>query len=547
MEILFRNTIKLNLTTLNTRLCLAFLIGFSFSYYSNGRELKERVILTDSQDSLYLKSYNISFDRNGNYCIVIEKEGQDYFVTNNDTIGGFRYVGSRSGVYGTIITSSSPSNLDDNFFYYKNSKGTKIYGPAIGRIHSYQTSNTRENIALNSAYKDSVYYYINNELVNRVHNEQVEKFYITNSDWVSFSPNGNVIYFLNKESIFKLFVNEKLIDSSKFRFTQLAINNTGNFIFAKGEEPEHPMNDYNYKFYINTIDTNLGYVRTVWDYELKDDGAYYYSGDDNGPDYIAINDKLHRNIETVSNINLIDKNTYLYTFEENGKSKINVNGRIYSHDFEEVFYPSLDKNGNFAFFGMRDYYLYKYVSGQEITKPLSEFGVRATPLYMSPKGESIHYFKTDDSIYLYRDENLVFKQSLKTSDFITKEYNEFLPYNYIRGKTEGMNSLFYLEYNQDGYLVYNGNFSNPLTPIKNRNYSKEKKNGAVVIGELNDNGFFAIQKTGERKFLLIINNEIYKEINGIDYIVRDSFFFEENRLIFYAVKNYSFYQYTMEL
>lgn len=543
MEILFRNTIKLNL---NTRLCLALLIGFSFCYYSNGQELKERVILTDSQDSLYLKSYNISFDRNGNYCIVIDKEGHDYFVTSNDTLGGFRFIGSTSGIGGGMTYSKSDLNSNNDYFYYKNSKGTKVYGPAVGKVIRFETSNSKENIAMVTTFNDSVYYYVNGDLVLK-RKKEPGKSYVFERDWVAFSESSNSIYSLKPDSITYLYVNDRIIDSTKYRYSKLAINNDSNYIYAKYEEPEVPIRNSNYVFHLHTIDTTLSSVKRVSDSELKTNGAYYFSCWYKESSYIAINDKLHMNIETVSNINLIDKNTYLYTFEENGKSKINVNGRIYSHDFEEIFYPNLDKNGNFAFFGMRDYYLYKFVNGQEITKPLSQFGVRATPLYISPRGESIHYFKTDDSIYLYRDENLVFKQSLMTSDFITKQYDEFLPYNYTRGKTDGMNSLFYLEYNQVGYFIYNGNFSIPLTPVKNSNYSKEKKNGAIAIGELNENGFFAIQKIGESKFLLIINNEIYKEINEIDYIVLDSFFFEENRLIFYAVKNYSFYQYTMEL
>jgi len=44
----------------------------------------------------------ISFDRQGNYCFVIEKGDQDYFVTNKDTIGGFKFIGSTYGNGGEI-------------------------------------------------------------------------------------------------------------------------------------------------------------------------------------------------------------------------------------------------------------------------------------------------------------------------------------------------------------------------------------------------------------------------------------------------------------
>jgi hypothetical protein len=327
----------------------------------------------------------------------------------------------------------------------------------------------------------------------------------------------------------------------------LAINNNGTYIFAKGKRPEKPIGKYNYMFFIHSMDTVLGYVRTVWNYELKENGAYYYSGDDNGPYYIAINDKLHKNIKPVSNITLIDKETFLYSFGEKGKSKINVNGEIYSHDFDEIFYPNLDTEGNFAFYGMKNYYLHKFVNGKEEKEPISKYGVRATPLYISPKGESIHYFKTDDSIYLYQDEKLIFNPIPKNSNFLIEQHKEVLTYNFVRGKTENGNSLFYLEYDEQGYFVFNGTFSKPFLPIQERNYSKDKEQGTVVAGEFNDDGFFAIQKVGKGKYLIVVNNQIYKELDDVDYILPDSYFFDGKSLIFYGVKKRSFYQFTMSL
>lgn len=527
-----------NLTTILT--------GFLSCLAVNGQTLTERLILTDSKDSLYLKSDKISFDRQGNYCFVIEKGDQEYFVTNKDTIGGFKFIGSTYGNGGEINHTSSYSDPKDKPFYYKNAKGTKVFGTAIGKIENYQTSNTNENIALITTLKDSVYYYINGNLLLRKYKDP-KKYYNVEDDWVSFSENGNTIYSLKLDTINYLYVNEKVIDSSKFSYTQLAINNNGTYIFAKGKRPEKPIEKYNYMFFVHSMNTILGYVRTVWDYELKENGAYYYSGDDNGPYYIAINDKLHKNIKSVSNITLIDKETFLYSFDEKGKSKINVSSKIHSHDFDEIFYPTLDTEGNFAFYGMKNYYLYKFVNGEKEKEPISKYGVRATPLYISPKGESIHYFKTDDSIYLFQDEKLIFNPIPKNSNFLIKPHKEVLPYNFVRGKTENGNSLFYIEYDNQGYFVFNGKLSKPLLPVKKRNYSKDKEQGSIVAGKFNDNGFFAIQKVGDGKFLIFVNNKIYKEINDVDHIVSHSYFFDGKDLIFYAVKNYSFYQFKLSL
>lgn len=526
---------------------LNILIGLLTCLTVNGQTITERLILTDNKDSLYLNSSKISFDRQGNYCFVIKKNGQEFFVTNKDTIGGFKFIGSTYGNGGEINYTSSYSDPKDKPFYYKNAKGTKVYGTAIGKIESYQTSNTKENIAITTTLNDSVYNYINDKLVSKSHKEQVEKFYISERDWVAFSENGNVIYFLKQDSLYKLFVNDKLIDSSKFRYNQLAINNSGTYIFAKGKRPDQPIGKYNYMFFVHSMDTILGYVRTVWDYELKENGAYYYSGDDNGPYYIAINDKLHKDIKPVSHITLIDKKNYLYSFGEKGKNKINVNGEIYSHQFDEIFFPSLDRSGNFAFFGMKDYYLFKFVKGEKSKEPLTKHGVRATPLYISPKGESIHYFKTDDSIYLYQDEKLIFNPIPKNSNFLIEPHKEVLPYNFVRGKTENGNSLFYLEYDNQGYFVFNGNFSKPLLPIKERNFSKDKEQGTIVAGAFKDNGFFAIQRVGKGEFLIVVNNQVYKELDNVDYILSDSYFFDGKSLTFYGVKKGSFYQFNINL
>lgn len=520
---------------------LNILIGLFSCLTLTGQTLTERLILTDNKDSLYLNSNKISFDSQGNYCFEIKKNEHDFFVTNKDTIGGFKFIGSTYGNNGEISYSYSYSDPKDKPFYYKNAKGTKVYGTAVGKIENYQTSNTKENIAITTLLNDSVYYYVNGKLICKNHKE--ESSY--NVGVFSFSENGNVIYSLKHNGLFNLYVNERFIESSEFAYTQLAINDSGDFIFARGKRPEQPIGKYDYMFFIHSMDTVLGYVRTVWNYELKGNGAYYYSGDDNGPYYIAINDKLHKNIESVSNIILIDKKTFLYTFEENGKNKINVNGNIYVHEFDKIFFPSLDKNGNWAFYGMKDYYLYKFVNGQKNTEPLTKYGARATPLYISPNGASLHYFKTDDSIYLYQDEKLIFNPISVNSNFSVKTYKDVLPHNFAPGETENGNSLFYLEYEKQGYFVFNGIFSKPLLPVEDRSYSKENLKGAIVAGAFDDNVFFAIQKIDKKKFLIILNNQVYKEFDDVDCIIPDSYFFDGKNLTFYGVKNQSFYQFNL--
>lgn len=534
-----------NDTTLRNLAIILF--GLLTSLTTYGQTISERLIITDTKDSLYLNSSKKTFDRNGNYCFVIKQNDKEYFVTPNDKIGGFKFIGSTYGNSGEINYTNSYSDPKDKPWYYKNAKGTKVYGTAIGKLESYKTSNTKENIAITTTLKDSVYNYINGKLVSKIHIDKADKFYISNDDWCAFSENGNVIYFLKQDNLYFLYLNGKQIDSSKDRYNQLAINDNGAYIFAKGKKPEQKIGKYDYMFFVHSMDTVLGYVRTVWDYELKENGAYYYSGDDNGPYYIAINDKLHKDIKPVSNITLIDRNNFIYTYGEEGKTKINVSDKTYTYDFEEIFYPTLDREGNFAFYGLKDYYLFKYVNGTKEEKAISKYGVRPTPLYISPKGESIHYFKTDDSIYIYQDDKLLFKPISKKSNFQVLSHKEILPNNFVRGKSESGNSLFYVEFDSTGYLVFNGIFSNPMIPAKESSYSETKTIGEIVAGEFSDNGFFAIQKTGSSKYLINVNNKIFKELENVDVLFKDNCFFNGKELIFYGVKGLSFYQFKLTI
>ena len=514
---------------------------------TNGQTITKRLILTDTKDSLYLKSSNKAFDRNGNYCFIINQNGKDYFYTGTDKIGGFSFIGSTYGNSGEINYTNSFSDPEDKPWYYRNAKGTKIYGTAIGKLECYTTSNTKENMAITTTFNDFVYYYINGKLVSKINIEKSDKFYISDGDWCAFSENGNVIYFLKHDSLYFLYVNGTKVDSSNSRYNQLAINDNGVYIFAIGKSPEEKIEKYDYMFYIHSMDTILGYVRTVWDFELKSNGAYYYSGDDSGPYYIAINDKLYKGIKPVSNITLIDKNSFLYSFKEQGESKLNVNGKIYTYDFDKIFYPTLDKEGNFAFLGLKDYYLYKFVNGKKEENQISKYSVRPTPLYISPKGESLHYFRTDDSIYLYRDDKLIFRPISKNANFQVIPYKEILPYTFVRGKSKNGNSLFYVEYDSSGYFVFNGVFSNPMIPVKESSSSETTVNGEIIAGEFGDKGFFSIQKISNSKYLINVNNKTYKEIDDIDLILSESFFFDDRELIFYGVKGLSFYQLRLTL
>ena len=100
----------------------------------NGQTITERLILSDNKDSLYLNSSVISFDRQGNYCFVIKKNEQEFFVTNKDTFGGFKLIGSTYGKYGKINYTNSYSDPIDKPFTTKMQKEQKFMEHQLAKL-----------------------------------------------------------------------------------------------------------------------------------------------------------------------------------------------------------------------------------------------------------------------------------------------------------------------------------------------------------------------------------------------------------------------------
>jgi hypothetical protein len=224
-----------------------------------------------------------------------------------------------------------------------------------------------------------------------------------------------------------------------------------------------------------------------------------------------------------------------------------VNGKNYIVPFSDFFYPILDKQGNFAFYGIQDYYLYKFVNGTLDTKPITKYGVRPIPLYISPEGKTLVYFNTDDSIYIYQDEKLLFPAFNTSVHFNVQSYDKVLPCDFEMGRAENGNSLLYLEIDTVGYFVFNGQFSKPMVTVYGNSYIRENEIGEIVTGKFNDYGFFAIQKTGDDKFLININNSYYQEITGVQKILNWGYYFDGNECVFYGIKGLSYYQFKITI
>ncbi len=118
----------------------------------------------------------------------------------------------------------------------------------------------------------------------------------------------------------------------------------------------HGKDDYG--FYLHTNNKVFGPVRTDWDHYLGNDNSYYFKGDDSGPEYILINDSLYRNSGNFSNILLSGRNKFFFSYTNKSSLFINCCGKSMKQNYSDIYYPAMDKNGNYSFFGRRGHYIY---------------------------------------------------------------------------------------------------------------------------------------------------------------------------------------------
>ena len=513
-----------------------------------GQTLTERLLWVDTMGTYKIEpySYTISFDRDGNYCFCVKKDGNQTAVASNAPIDGLCYAGGGYSKYGSsrFLRLCDSPNADP--LYVMNGDGTNIYGPVAGTVVGYRSGETRQHFANTSLRNDTAFFYLDGRLAYSAPQETIKKFKLKDENWVDFSNNGNAIYYLEQDERFVLYVNDHPVDTSELHFDALAINDKGDYLYAKLVKFDKPIGKYDYAYFIHTKDTVFDYVRTTWKYAMKGDGAYYCTGDDCGPDYLVLNGRMRKGIEDFSNITLLDSKNAFYTFEKDNHLYLNVNGNDYLVGFEELFKPSMDSNGHFAYYGLKDYYLYKVVDNVKVEEPLSKYGVRAMPLYISPQGSSVHYFKTDDSVYVYKDEELLFNPIRRTEKFMIYPWDEVLPKMWEYGKPSYGHSLFCMNYEDKGYFVYDGQFSEALLPLF-KQYGDNPKPGGVVDGLFNDYGYFAILNTGEKEYQVVVNGRICAELFNVDSIFSEKSYFDGRHVTFYGMKNNAVYQFVVTL
>lgn len=533
------------------RIPALLLFAFSISYIAFAQQPEEKLIVRDGGDSLFLKAFRATFDTLGNYYFELPLSGK------GDRFAMIASTAKHNPVYWgqNIATTPYKALVADAFFsdstrkkvYYKNKLGTKVYGPHAGRVREVLEFG-KENIAVELCVGSRSCLYINDSMVNET--DSLHQLWLC-----AFSDNGNVLYTVYKKGAFRLYLNHVQIDSSEAMFSSIAVNNNKFYTYVK------PLKG---KYYIQTPTQQFGPFGSVDYTDLWNNNAYYYRGCADTQCFVLVNNKLYGNIheaytaaddksgyrsdEQIS-VQPYSTDNYLFTYNQNDDEGtfLNMNGKVSHHNYNNVGFVFTDKKEGYAFYGTRMDTMgadrtYKNINGKEKKLPsFSRARYRPRALQIDPNGESLYYYETQDSIYLFRNDTLLCKPASRKK-FLAWDAS-VLPQMH----PDGLQYFQGLNIDGNTYLMYNNNLSRPL-PLINTKYDNfdEPLPGSIVAGDINHNGFYIIEHTAPGKYLLIINNTLYKELDGIDRIIGDQGYLDAGTLTFYGVKGSGFYQFKVK-
>ncbi len=505
------------------------------------QNVTERVILTaESNEAANTLYYKIGINKNGDYGYVISKDKSEYYVSGTDTVGPFPiHSHINTTHFSTKVRSSYMIELDSTTnkeFYFMNEYNPKYYGNFFGEVIKHEEYGSDLVFVLKT--DDTIKVYFNEILLARLDYKKKERF---DPHFDFRYSSGSIAYKLRKNGKEFIYCNYKLVDSTDGEVRSFAVNEKGDYIFSAwfSDSTESEKNSFSH---IHTRDTVIGPLPGYHSVYINREGATVSSSTENGKDVYLINGKYYEfensrkdNDRKDEKIYFRDSANFIQEVITPGGLKINANGNIINVNYEKIFLPSIDSEGNYSLFGLRNYYLYKFTNGIEDTFPLSKFGVRAFPLYISPDGKLTYcYYNNDDSIYVYLNDSVLFHTVNSEKSFYTTLAQEFFE-NVHRNPKYICNDLVYLEADSTGYFLYKGNLSVPFIGAFGYRYTSFK--GMIISGELTNEGFYVIQDAGNKSVSVDLNNEYYAKLDNIDLILERRVFFDNDNLVFYALRN----------
>ncbi len=525
------------------RLLLALLFFYSISAaFAQQTEQQLVLVLPDTAltkpENLYL-----TFDSAGNYCYYISQY-PGMVVTNMQTYGPFT---SQDDKYSTTIFYNTKGRNQ----YIKVRKSTKVYGPIDGKIDMITSSN-RKYFAYAVQGNDSTRYYINGILVATSDTGS----YTSRGWWCTFSDNGNALYAIKKGRHSYLFLNNKLIDSSEYEHNRLKVDNENCYRYSLGTQESASCGSCTYNKFKplkHTSQKVFGPVAARESVFRKYDGSVYYYGNGNGAAYTIENDSLYKHMTSFiapgkSKNFLIYKENYAGLGQIiDSVTKMNVNGNEMQLPYSQIFSPCIDSAGNYALFGLRNYYLYRYINGVEQKQPLSKYGVRANPISIDTKGNTICYYLTDDSVYTYENDRLFGKCGVRKF-YLLHPGQVMFDYSF-----DIYNDLSAFCIDSACYIVYKNTISSAIPKPTYYHDGDTFRIGDVIYGYASENSYWMLQKAGYGKYNLIINNRsviLPPNVNfesPIWFQLAENFVFTGKAFIFYTQKGTNIYRHKITL
>ncbi len=539
------------------KLSLALLLLFSLPA-TFARQVEKKLVFTmPGIPDDKLTSVIISFDAYGNYC---------YYTHNGEEVSGLVLTNTHS--YGPF--KKNDSHKGPVIFYNEKDKDQYIIGKHSGRmcgpidgeidVTSYPFQVREDNFNFIVSRGDSFGYYINGSLIATTNG-----FPCTNN-WCVYSDKGHALYTIKSGRLNYLYLDEKPIDSAADDYAWLEVDDAGNYRYALGRQ-------VSYISGCGTLEKFTPYPRsrqktfapmTIQSREytgVNYDSIYVYQNGAGGTFLSSVNrtqwNKARRTVITSQGN---PKNNLGYDPFTGWRDAVkDTSVRIYVNDkpvnlrYTAIFLPCIDSLGNYALFGQRGYYMYRNINGVEQEQPLSEHGVRAKPISIDALGNTICYYQTDDSVYVYENDSMFGKCAL--AQFKLVRQDEIIPIYREEGDMRDHEPSLLSGFCLDSicYLVYRNTISPPMRAFENYHSGEARIAGDIIYSDITKDGFCVLQKTGNRKYSLLVNNRLIPFPPDADFdtqmwfTLTQSFSFTGNEFVFYSKEGSAIYQYKMKL
>ena len=501
--------------------------------------VKEELVVSDPGDSTLLLAKSIAFGPGPHYLFRYDRDTIDYFRTEKATYA-WPPTGE-TGVRPGVLRTYGGRNKDTLAPQYVSAYGlSRVYGPIEGRVVEVETDYGKPGLVFLVERGDSVFYYANGKLV-AAESSRIKNFY---GGWVEQNRRGEVLFAAKFAGGYRLYHNERLVDTSSRDFYDYALGEDGTVAYSKWDAQRN-------RYYGVVGERRFWDAGGVRPFTLGDDGGYcfgdvrpegYWGEEPPEPGQLYINEHVHAGIYAHTPPELRPSGRFDYAYRDSLGMGLHVNGRHYRTSYSKISHLTQDASGNFACYGQRNYYLYRYRNGREEPRALSKYGVRATPLYIAPDGTSVHYYETDDSIYLYRGEQLLLPPVVE-AEFATDPYLENFPWtDRCAGETPaGQTSMTYA----GGYYVLLGtDLIGPLPP-STEPPGTLPRSARYWLGVRTDRNFYTIRRDAAGAWTARTGTQSPVRLPRYDYLLNDVHL-NGNVLNCYAVRDGNFYRITLD-